>query len=37
VPFTEAMQSVARWGSGSEAMVKAFEQRHGPLRPRPLE
>ncbi|MFQ6537317.1 MULTISPECIES: hypothetical protein [Aphanothece] len=37
VPFTEAMQSVARWGSGSAAMVKAFEQRHGPLRPKPLE
>ncbi|EDY39003.1 conserved hypothetical protein [Cyanobium sp. PCC 7001] len=37
VPFTEAMQSVARWGSGSEAMVKAFEQRHGPLQPKSLE
>ncbi|SBO42422.1 hypothetical protein [Cyanobium sp. NIES-981] len=37
VPFTDAMKSVARWGSGSEEMVKAFESKHGPLRPRPLE
>jgi hypothetical protein len=37
VPFTEAMKSVSRWGSGTSAMVLAFERQHYPLRPRPLE
>ncbi len=37
VPFTVAMQSVARWGSGSREMVLAFERAGTRLRPRPLE